>query len=215
MNFPLRKKTDNKSTLTSSSLPLPLPKVIAIMGISGAGKTALAKSLSKALNVTAIFWDDFDPISSGPDDLVMWYKQSRNFNDWKYDELARVLKMLKDGQDVSCPLTGKGLVPTKYIIFDAPLGRRHTATAIYIDQLVLIDTPLDIALARRLLREKNSDLMHGSIYDELNYYLEHSRPLFIIDDECRKQCDLVLNVETSATSIDELTNKVISWLNCL
>ncbi|MBF0206621.1 MAG: hypothetical protein HQK53_07005, partial [Oligoflexia bacterium] len=214
VSFPESALSSTLASSSSSSSLSSLPKIIAIMGISGAGKTVLTKSLSKALNATAIFWDDFDPISSGPDDLVKWYLQSRDVNDWKYDELARVLRELKEGQNVSCPLTAKELVPTKYIIFDAPLGRRHTATAKYIDQLILIDTPLDVALVRRLLREKNSALLHGSIYDELNFYLEHSRPLFVIDDECRRQCDLILTGEASITSVDKLTARVVSWLNC-
>jgi uridine kinase len=129
------------------------PIIIGVSGIAGAGKSTIIKKLAQSLQATALFWDDFDAISKAPDDYVSWYMNPhRSYDEWLYNDLADTLKKLKSGQPVLCPATGKNLQPTKYILFDAPLGYCHKATSQYIDFLVCLDTPPDIALARRLVR---------------------------------------------------------------
>lgn len=158
-------------------------KVIGIAGISGAGKTTLVKKLAATLETTALFWDDFDSISQSPEDYVEWYKSSKNYDDWKYDALVETLRKLKNGEDVICPATQKHLKATTYILFDAPLGYLHKATGQFIDILICLDVPLDIALARRLLRDYKDHPQPIEILNELEFYLIHSRPLFILNPE--------------------------------
>ena len=128
-------------------------KVIGISGAAGFGKTTLAHALGKTLNATTVFWDDYDELSKEPQDYIKWYKTSKNYSEWDYGVLAEVLKSLKYGESVVCPATKRVLEPTKFIIFDAPLGYRHTQTGKYIDFLIFPNTPPDVALARRLLRD--------------------------------------------------------------
>lgn len=75
-------------------------KIIGISGNMGSGKTTLAKALALDLQATMVGWDEFDDISSGPDDLVYWYKRGQNHNEWDYQALADVLKSLKSNQTI-------------------------------------------------------------------------------------------------------------------
>ena len=189
-----------------------MPKIIGISGIGGSGKSTLTKALSKKLNATALYWDDFDEISESPSDYVKWYETSKNYNDWKYDALADVLKKLKSGEKVICPATKKELLPTDYVIFDAPLGRKHKTTGQYIDYCIFLDTPLDIALARRLLRnyrDKNN-LNIADILLELDFYLASSRPLYEMDYQNKDQFDLIADGSLSTEKQVELILKLLS-----
>ncbi len=168
------------------------PIVIGISGISGAGKSTLIKKLAGTLKATFIMWDDYDVISQGPEDYVKWYEAGKNYDDWIYDDLANTLKKLREGCKVICPATKQELYPTNYIFFDAPLGYCHKATGKHIDYLIYLDTPLDIALARRLLRDYQSHLEPQKMLEELNYYLAHSRPLYILNTE-EKASDLIID----------------------
>lgn len=184
-------------------------KVIGISGISGAGKSTLIKRLESTLSATALFWDEFDDISQGPEDYVEWYKSSGNYDDWKYDALVEVLKKLKNGEELVCPATDRQLKPTPYILFDAPLGYSHKATGQYIDLLVCLDTPLDIALARRLLRDYRNHPQPSKILEDLEYYISHSRPLFILSPEEKEASDLLVD---GSLSIDEQEKQVLNAL---
>jgi uridine kinase/GNAT superfamily N-acetyltransferase len=172
-----------KKTSEKKSKPL----IIGFSGITGSGKTTLVKALSKKLEATAIHWDDFDDISKSPEDYVKWYHGSRDYSEWEYPELAKVLKQLKHGNEVVSPATKEKLIPTDIILFDAPIGYCHKETGQFIDFLVNVDTPLDVALARRLLR-----LNKDEIPKELMFYLEQSRPLYI-QTEPERQADMVVD----------------------
>ena len=178
-------------------------KIIGISGIGGAGKSTLTHALGKALNATILFWDDFDEISQGPKDYIKWFNTSRDYSEWKYDALTEVLKQLKLSKKVICPATKKELIPTDYIVFDAPLGRKHAATGQYIDYSIFLDTPLDVALARRVLRDfrDKSNLNIIKIFEELDFYLSSSRPLYAIDYEEKEKFDFVIDGNQSLASL--------------
>ncbi len=167
--------------------------IIGISGISGAGKTTIAQELAKALKATAVFWDDFDDISTSPEDYVAWYHSGQGNEACNYPALASTLETLKSGQGITHPALTIPLKPTDYIIFDAPMGRLHEQTGKYIDVWVHIDVPLDIALARRTIRDfKRDPRSVEKVLEELRYYLDHSRPMFFSEEE-KKGADLVVD----------------------
>src|SRR5581483_6178210 len=174
-------------------------QIIGVSGVSGAGKTAITKKLGTALQATTVFWDEYDAISQAPKDYVEWYKTTRDYNEWKYEALEKVLQMLKSGKSLICPATKRMLIATPYVIFDAPLGYNHKATGKYIDFLVFLDTPLDIALARRLLRDykgkpiSERDEEHPGVLEDLQHYVEIARPVFLASYDIKKNCNLVLD----------------------
>lgn len=186
------------------STSLNYPYIIGISGISGAGKSTLASALQKELNATLVAWDDFDDISTGPDDYVDWYNRGEDYTEWDYSQLEVVLKNLKSGANTTHPAMHKPLQVTQYIIFDAPLGRFHQQTGKYIDCWIHISVPLDVSLARRVIRDFSSDKKtKKDIVDDLKYYLASSRPLFL-DEQYKKQADYV------SDGLTPLDNQVIN-----
>lgn len=185
------------------------PLIIGISGISGAGKSTLIKRLGQTLRATTLFWDEYDPISKAPEDYVKWFHSSKNYDDWIYPDLAETLRRLKEGQTVICPATKRKLDPTKYILFDAPLGYCHKATGKYIDFLICLDTPPDIALARRLIRDYRSHPDSHKMIEELEKYLLDSRPLFILSPE-EKRSDLVID---GSLSLDKQEQEALAVLS--
>jgi uridine kinase len=83
---------------------------------------------------------------------------------------------------------------TEFIIFDAPLGYRHKQTAKYIDFLVFPNTPPDIALSRRLLRDfRNKESASiNDLLDEVEFYLS-ARELYTLCYEKNHDANLVVD----------------------
>lgn len=183
-------------------------KIVGISGISGSGKTALTHALGNMLNATTVFWDNYDIISEEPKDYIKWFNTSRDYSEWNYDALASVLKQLKSGQKVICPATQNELIPTDYIIFDAPLGRKHPATGQYIDHSIFLNTPLDVALARRVLRDFR-DKSNSAIIESLDTYLNVTRPLYTIHYDETEKFDCMLD---GNQSVNELAATVVNQL---
>ncbi len=169
------------------------PHIIGISGMSGAGKSTLARVLTKTLEATLIGWDEFDDISSGPNDYVDWSNRGKDYAEFHREHHANVLKTLKAGQQILHPLFPTLLNPTKYIIFDAPLGRFHHQTGQFIDTWAHIHLPLDVLLCRRTLRDfKDSSRSKEDLLEDLQYYLDYSRPLFM-DDAYIHEADLIID----------------------
>lgn len=184
-------------------------KIIAISGVTGAGKSTLAKALSASLNATLISWDDFDEISTGPEDYVDWYERGQDYSEWDYVALAKVLKSLKNGQSIQHPALNILLQPTQNIIFDDPLGRLHQQTGQYIDICFHLSIPLDVSLSRRLLRDYQAeDKTKKELLDEIEFYLQHARPLFF-DDALKANADYILDGMLPTNLQEEEIKKIL------
>jgi hypothetical protein len=83
---------------------------------------------------------------------------------------------------------------------DAPLGRVHIDSGRYIDFMVFIDTPLDIAMARRLSRglalqsdESSAESVAG-IKADADGYPSMARRIYVASAErVKPTCDLVVD----------------------
>lgn len=61
-----------------------------------------------------------------------------------------------------------------YILLDYPFAKMHSGMQEYIDYTIFIDTPLDIAMARRILRDfKETSIDH--LLNDMSNYLTHGR----------------------------------------
>jgi uridine kinase len=171
--------------------------IIGVSSYGGGGKTTLVRHLASTLGVSKISWDDYDEagLMAHPDDWA-----TADTNDWKVPRLATDLGQLKRGLSITSPLDGSSIQPTSYIIFDAPLGYAHKETGQHIDVLVFIDTPLDVAMARRILRDYFAGQetltleQTTTLKADLEGYLTATRAAFLnMDKKVKPLADVVVD----------------------
>lgn len=133
--------------------------VIAVAGPSGAGKTTLVRQLAAELdNAAQVYFDDYETVSSYPEDLLRWMAAGADLNQWQTPRMADDLRMLRVGRAILLPDGKTTLQPTRYIVVEEPFGRERQELAPLIDFVVGIDVPLEIALARRIRRTFKREL---------------------------------------------------------
>ncbi len=97
---------------------------------------------------------------------------------------------------------------------DYPFGRQNTTIAPYIDLSIFVDVPLDVALARRLIRDytdRGSERHEISvdlkgIEDYLKHYLQFQIPTYRHHIDTQKPfADLVIDgTQDAKTSVDQI-----------
>ena len=187
--------------------------VIGISSVSGGGKTAVAKKLAELLqDAVTLCFDDYDNTNTHPANLDTWLIEGGDYNAWQTPVLTRDLQALTTGNHVTSPVDGPKVSPAEYIVFDAPLGRAHCDTGRFIDFMVFIDTPLDVAMARRLLRgmakraDVGAEAAVKGVEVELTSYLNGARLLYVeFQDKIKRKCDLVLD---GCLTVDELAGAI-------
>ena len=155
--------------------------VIGVAAPAGGGKSTLVDALAGRLTGSrALLFDDYD--IEMPGDWSDWLARGADFNEWQVGGLQADLFDMKRSEGSS-----------PWVLFEAPLGRAHTATGSMIDFVVYIDTPLEVALARwlrRRLAESTPEAIAGyvSLYENVlrDVYLEQRR-------QVRPSADLVLD----------------------
>ena len=168
------------------------PIVISIAGVSGGGKTALTTHLVTHINnAKARFFDDYD--LDGPEDVLGWVDRGADVHEWDLDPLiADLIKLLKE--------------PLNYIFLDYPFLYRHARVKEFIDLAVFINTPLDLALARRI----NRDFQGSSgeeIVEQVNHYASHGRRAYIhMLETIQPDSDLLVD---GTLTIETLTNQIM------
>ena len=143
-------------------------KVIAINSISGGGKTTTTNELLKEIpNSKALYFDDRDYASeSGILDLCKWeLEDGSDYGLWNLQALADdITHLMQENLD--------------YIFLDYPFGYLQKQISSFISLSILIDTPLDMAVARRILRDfKNKSV--NDITNDMEWYLKRGRESYI------------------------------------
>ncbi|MDA3835790.1 MAG: hypothetical protein PF495_20655 [Spirochaetales bacterium] len=101
-------------------------------------------------------------------------------------------------------------------MYDAPLGKAHDESGRYIDFMVFIDTPLDVAMARRFLRDYLSDpsqdaecVVQGLKQELLGYLQEGRLPYLEMDRTVKPTSDFVVD---GCLPIDEIRDLIVQNL---
>jgi len=183
------------------------PFIFAINAISGGGKTTTTRELQKRLpNSKALYFDDRNYDSdSGIADTVEWIEAGADVNLWDLTRLAHDIdNLLKENLD--------------FIILDYPFGYKHKLIGPYLDYSVYIDTPFDITLARRILREYDEKIITDitDVLDDMRHYLEYGRNLYLAGYEkvTKGQSDFIVDGSLALDEIVELIcEKVITVKN--
>lgn len=217
--------------------------VIAISGASGAGKSALVKSLAHRLgDVVTLHFDDYSPryfsTSNYPASLAKWIADGADPSAWETPQLVQDLRALRQGKSITLPeykevskpatfiLRALGrrtplvfprneriIRPATYIVLEEPFGRGREGMKELIDFVIALDTPLEVALARRLLEIpdipyfiEHPNEQYPTMLGFLRGYLYSSgRDLYmVVNEQIRKNCDLVLD---GMKPIDELAEE--------
>ena len=195
------------------------PFIIAVAGMPGAGKSTLIRNAMQTLGDSdSLHFDDYTRGTDYPN-IPEWVAAGCDPNEWISPGLAEDLSRLKAGHAVQTPNTGRRVEPRASILMEEPFGRSRNAIAQYIDMVVTIDLPIDIALARRLLRDINTPDMVSSAEkarDHVHSYcrrflFESRRELILAGQRCALQsCDLVLD---GTKPMAALTSKFLTTLD--
>jgi len=189
--------------------------VIAIASIIGGGKTSLARSICRKLpDATAIHFDSYEKATGRSfEDIRRWMQDGADFNQLQCPGLVEALEELKSGRPVVDPLTGRHIPPGDRIIFEMPLGREHKQTKGFIDLLVWIDIPRDIALARKLIQHSGAcppSEFSGWIRGYLETYLSGLRELMEIQKQrVSPDADIVID---GTEGLEAMTQKAVSQI---
>jgi uridine kinase len=169
--------------------------VVAITGVSGAGKSSvIRRSLELLGEGAALYFDDYRETSQYPPDLKEWVDRGLDVNEFKTPRLAEDLRRMRAD-------------PTATVILvEEPFGKMRREMAGLIDFAIHIDVPPDVLLARRLLRrieEEGADKLEG----DLHYHLMTGRHIDRIASAAEKRdADLVVD---GTKSVDEIAEDVV------
>jgi len=180
--------------------------VVAVAGPAGSGKTSMVRGLVAHLgDAVAIYMDSYERMTREPIGNVMqWAKRGADVDELSVPLLAEHLRRLKRGESVLEPAGHARIAPRKYIVFETQFGRTQKATGEQIDLLIWIDTPLEIALARKLKEFTAEALREGQTHagreriawldGYLANYLALVRGLMLLQrDRVRPQADVVVD----------------------
>jgi len=166
------------------------PFIISVSGISGSGKTTVVAALKERLPTAEVICFDDIPGDLLGRDYCEWSAAGANCNEWKLAPLIDKIKQLMAEKP-------------DHIIIDYPFGSVHNEVGAYVDFSVWVDVPLDISLARRLLRDfiRRSPArrplkmsVHEEISSYLDFYLTRNRDTFFKHIETiRPFADLIID----------------------
>lgn len=106
-------------------------------------------------------------------------------------------------KDVQLQLNEKSL---RYILLDYPFAYLNKAMSEYIDFTVFIDTPLDIAMARRIQRDYTEHSIND-LKSDISNYLSQGRDAYIeMQKSIKPNSDLVID---GSMTISSITNQIL------
>ena len=165
-------------------------KIISIYSPSGGGKTTITYALAEKMpNSKALYFDDRDYDSdSGITDICRWYDEGADVNRFDLQLFASDIEhCVEEGFD--------------FVFLDYPFGYRHELISKYLNFSIFVDTPLDIAFARRLLRDYTDKTVKEILVDA-DFYLQKGRAIYLQGGKMA-QIDADMVVDGSLT-IDEI-----------
>lgn len=180
----------------------PQPFVVAVAGPAGAGKSTLVRAVAKLLgDATTVFFDDYGATSTYPADFKAWVHAGADPNAWQTPEFANALAVLRSGAMVVHLDGMTRLDSTPFVVVEEPFGRARPEVAPLIDMAVLVDLPLEIALARKLRQyitwarqEQPAHEIVDGCEEFLARYLDSGRDVnAVVTAQVRASCDLVVD----------------------
>lgn len=176
------------------------PLVIAIAAVSGGGKTTIVQALNNELNFSkSLYFDEYD-FEECPDDFFEWVQRGCNYNEWNIEILVNDIKYLLSQPNL------------EYILLDYPFAYKNDKVASYLDYTIFIDTPLDIAMARRILRDRENESIE-ILKEALTYYISKGRVAYLeMLNTIKPNSDFIID---GNLSIDNLITEIVKKIKTL
>ena len=141
-------------------------KIIAIAAVTAGGKTTIINAIKQQLkNVKSLHFDDYS-FEGEVDDFYAWVMQGADYNVWDLSPLIKDICEIKSRSE------------SDYLLLDYPFAYCHKELSKYIDCAIFIDTPLDIAMVRRVLRDMK-DASAEEIREDMEMYLKYARAAYV------------------------------------
>jgi len=149
------------------------PFVLCVAAWVGGGKTTVVNELAKRLNNNRIIYFDKYPVDFLKQDYYKWSINGNDYNEWHFEPIAEdIEKLLQENID--------------YILLEFPMGYANDLISQYIDYTIYLDVPVDVLLARYIIRDfcrrspdkKKLDNPLESLDEYLNNYLTRLRVTF-------------------------------------
>ena len=141
-------------------------KIIAIGAVTAGGKTTLVNAIKDKLTRTAsLHFDDYS-FDGEVNDFYKWVSDGANYNVWALSPLKADIEKIINSDRYD------------YLLLDYPFAYQNKMIKDYLDCCIFIDTPLDIALARKVLRDMKESSADDIRY-EMDVYLKYARIAYV------------------------------------
>ncbi|TMP83142.1 hypothetical protein CWB73_02780 [Pseudoalteromonas phenolica] len=174
-------------------------RVIALCGVSGAGKTSVIKRLAEAFNSPTLLFDDFVEPNTYPLDMKAWLQGGADVSQIKSPRFTKALSELKVHSD------------SPMIFIEEPFGRERAEIAHLIDYVIMLDMPMEVCLSRVIQRHlKHSNDLSTTLSNYLRKYDDHLRDVYIAaGNQVRQSSDLII---TNVGTIASIQSIISDWL---
>lgn len=141
-------------------------KIIAVAALTAGGKTTIVNEIKRQMkNIKSLHFDDYS-FEGEVDDFYDWVMQGADYNVWNLSPLIKDI----------CEIQGRS--ECDYLLLDYPFAYCHKELSEYIDCAIFVDTPLDIVLARRVLRDMK-EATGEEIREDIEIYLKYARAAYV------------------------------------
>lgn len=173
-------------------------KVIAVAAVTAGGKTTVINEIKKRLPRTAaLYFDDYS-FDGEVENFYQWVMDGADYQVWDLSPLEKDILAIRDSRRYDT------------LLLDYPFAYRNDRIKKYIDLAVFIDTPLDIAMARRVLRDFK-DATADEIRGDMEMYLKYARVAYVqMLKDIRPSSDYVIDGAQDLESIVDEMIKVIA-----
>lgn len=175
-------------------------KVIAIAAVTAGGKTTVVNKIKETFpNTKSLHFDDYN-FEGVVENFYKWVNDGADYNVWNLSPLLRDIRKLTASDECD------------YLLLDYPFAYRNNMIKEYIDYAIFIDTPLDIALARGVLRDMENSTgseIRKWLYDYLNY----ARIAYMqMQKDIKSSSDYVVDGESE---IDHIVDTIINQIKSI
>lgn len=169
-------------------------KIIAIGAVTAGGKTTVVNAIKDRLPRTAsLHFDDYS-FEGEVEDFSKWVSEGADVHVWDLSPLkADIERIIRSGE-------------YDYLLLDYPFAYQHQMIKDYLNCCIFIDTPLDIAMARRVLRDMK-EAAADEIRNEMDTYLKYTRVAYAqMSEDSTSDYDYVID---GAKELEDIINEAM------